>query len=685
MHPWLTYLLAVICISLVPSSYAVDGITIKLDAFDSEPLFLKNVDIDVKLTLTGLTLTAKSKQLVLPDPVGKINNIDFSCKNITFHADEVSCKQGVLKFSQKDLGRQELKTSLTFVAHAETYRASIDNLSYADAKLSVNLNLEQGDWQVSASSDSVDLSKLKSAIQAYLPRDIVQQLSAWQFEAASGLHLTATGNEASIQTANVQASIHDLTLSDEQGLFVTDSVDMALELELNKSLQTWNYKTKIDFLNGEAYGEPVFIDFKQTPVVIDATGSFDQHWNINNKTKVEQLNVVDAQLTYQGTSKFDGALSLKTNSTDLGVIYTHWLQPFLLESAWTDLELAGEVAVELQRFKQNLSVSVAFDDVYIDDQQNRFGVDKLNGQFAWSSFNEEKETALEWQGGYIYAMPFGQSHINATSHDNQFLLTNDWRLPLLDGALQLNNFHFSYNDTDDMSWSFDGLLTPISMGELSTTLEWPIMNGKLSGVIPNVSYLNHQITVDGALMVKVFDGTTVIRDLRLSDPFGALPSLEANLDITMLDLETLTSTFDFGKITGKLNGQVHQLRMVNWEPVAFDADFYTPDGDKSRRRISQQAVNNLSQVSGGASALLSKSFLRFFEDFSYKQLGLSCKLTNEVCEMDGIKPAKQGYYIVEGGGFPPRINVVGYTRRVNWPDLVSRLKSVTNSEGPIIE
>ena len=200
-----------------------------------------------------------------------------------------------------------------------------------------------------------------------------------------------------------------------------------------------------------------------------------------------------------------------------------------------------------------------------------------------------------------------------------------------------------------------------------------------------MSYVNQQIQVDGALMVKLFEGTTVIRDLRLDKPFGALPQLYANVDLTGLDLETLTRTFDFGKITGKLDGHLTNLRLSNWQPVQFDAYFATPEGDKSRRRISQKAIDNLSQIGGGVGGILSRSFLRFFEDFSYQKLGLSCILRNETCLMSGVGEAKQGYYIVKGGGLPPRINVVGYTRQVDWPDLIERLKAVSQSSGPVIQ
>ena len=53
--------------------------------------------------------------------------------------------------------------------------------------------------------------------------------------------------------------------------------------------------------------------------------------------------------------------------------------------------------------------------------------------------------------------------------------------------------------------------------------------------------------------------------------------------------------------------------------------------------------------------------------------------------MSGVGEIKGGYYIVRGGGLPPRINVIGHTRRVNWPELIARLKAVSNSSGPVVE
>lgn len=73
-----------------------------------------------------------------------------------------------------------------------------------------------------------------------------------------------------------------------------------------------------------------------------------------------------------------------------------------------------------------------------------------------------------------------------------------------------------------------------------------------------------------------------------------------------------------------------------------------------------------------------------FKDFRYDRLGVRCRLERGVCEMDGVEPADQGYYLVKGGGIP-RIDIKGFNRRTDWNSLTQRLKQITEGAPPRIE
>jgi hypothetical protein len=96
-----------------------------------------------------------------------------------------------------------------------------------------------------------------------------------------------------------------------------------------------------------------------------------------------------------------------------------------------------------------------------------------------------------------------------------------------------------------------------------------------------------------------------------------------------------------------------------------------------------QNLSNIGGGGGGVAAALQSGALRFFQDFGYDRLGLSCRLRNDVCQMSGVGPAASGYYIVKGSGLP-RINIIGNEQRVDWPRLVSQITTAMSNTDSIV-
>ncbi|KAA3633826.1 MAG: hypothetical protein DWQ08_01370 [Proteobacteria bacterium] len=181
------------------------------------------------------------------------------------------------------------------------------------------------------------------------------------------------------------------------------------------------------------------------------------------------------------------------------------------------------------------------------------------------------------------------------------------------------------------------------------------------------------IAFTGGIEIRAFSGLIALRELVIERPFGTLPALAAQVDATRLDLAQVTAAFDIGHMEGELSGWMHDLRLLDWRPVAMDARFFTHD-DAPQRRISQRAVENLSSLGGSVGgALVSNTILPMFETFPYERAGLACRLSNNICHLDGVAPHESGgFYIVEGRGLP-RLNIIGHRRLVDWPRLIAQL------------
>jgi hypothetical protein len=269
----------------------------------------------------------------------------------------------------------------------------------------------------------------------------------------------------------------------------------------------------------------------------------------------------------------------------------------------------------------------------------------------------------------------GRTRIDFATRGRGFALTKPARVPVFDGAIILDALSVASLGSPDTELTFDGRIEPISMPLLAKAFGWPELNGQLAGRIPGLTYRNRELTVEGDLVASVFDGQVVGRNFRLRDPLGPWPRLFADVTARRLDLALVTRTFSIGSITGRLDADLNNMELFNWSPVAFDARLYSTPGDRSRKLISQKAVTSISSVGGGGggvTAALQSGVLRFFDDFRYDRIGISCLLRNEVCLMSGIEPAGMGYYMVKGRGIP-RIDIIGNAGRVDWRQLVSQI------------
>lgn len=676
-----------LCWLILPNTvFAIDELELSIGSWSFNELNSVNMDVAVTLTSKGLAVTVSADQLTLAAPIGRLNNVYFQCDELRIASAHYSCKKGRLAFQHKDLGQQKIALSIVSNPESTRHQLTVSNIKLAESTLSLIANIKQAGWHIEVNSPDIDLALLLTELAAYLSAEQANSLSIWSIDGRAKLSMMLTGTDEQLMTIEANIEATEINVSDEQGLYVSEALANSMQLSALRTNDDWQWNIESHLNDGQAYAEPIFIDFSAMPLSLKAQGDWLAELG---ELDVKQLTVMQGDvLKLEGKLLADLATlksaGFKFESSDLPSFYTTWLQPFVVGSPVDDLELSGSLSAEFTTQGDDYTVQLGLNNIYAYQQAGLFSIDELSGAIAWTNTNTPIRTKIHWQSGSLYAIPLGASTIETEVESSSVRLLSPWNLPLFDGELRLNTFTLNLADDDNMQWQFGGELTPISMELLSTTLQWPLLHGHLSGEIPQVNYANNKVTVDGALKVNLFEGNTVIRDLTLENPFGVLPQLNANISLKGLNLETLTRTFDFGKITGKLDGDIKHLRLSNWQPVQFDASFSTPEGDKSRRRISQKAVDNLSQVGGGPTGILQRSVLRFFEDFSYQKIGLSCLLRNEVCVMSGVEEAEQGYYIVKGGGLPPRINVVGYTRRVDWPDLIERLKAVSENSGPVV-
>jgi hypothetical protein len=626
---------------------------------------------------------------------GLLSSFAVDCASLRITGDTIACEGGRLAGALGSLGVQD--TRFTARRSADGRLAiTFDTFTVADGRGRVELGLSGDRWRADAQLSRLDVAKAAEVLSpwAALPAGFtVSGTASGQFHAA--------GAGADLHSAGADMSFEALGFSDEAGALAGEKIagTFGLEASANRSggLAT---RGELGLTAGQAYSDPVFLDFGAHGAAFAFSGDFDAD-ALRLDAREFTLDHRDV-LRAQGSVALDfgaGALlpqaRIRIEALDVAKALPVYAQPFLIDSAFRDVAGTGVVRGDVE-IEGGLPVRATFDleEVAIESPTAAVSLSGLGGRFSW--FDDARRTALAgtiedaafesrlaWESGRLWGLELGATSLPFSTTGRHFRLLEAVTIPIFDGGLAIDTLRVRHAGTDEMYVRFDAAILPISVGLLSRAFGWPEFQGTLEGGIPGLQLRDGVVTLDGALEARVFDGRVAVRELRLREPLGKYPRLFANIGIDDLDLELVTSAFEFGSITGRLSGYVSDLETFDWMPQAFDAFLYTPPDDRSKHRISQRAVTNLSSIGGGSgggvAAALQGGFLRFFDDFGYDRLGLSCQLANDVCVMGGVVPAPGGYYIVKGAGLP-RIDVIGSQTRVAWTTLVRQLGAVMESE-----
>ncbi|PJK05941.1 hypothetical protein CO609_03165 [Lysobacteraceae bacterium NML91-0268] len=386
-------------------------------------------------------------------------------------------------------------------------------------------------------------------------------------------------------------------------------------------------------------------------------------------------------------------IRLHAQSADVSGLPARYLSGVLGQLGLADLQMQGALQTRLDWAAGHLQgFHARLDAVDVKDPQQRFGFERLAGDIALSA-DENVDSTLGWQRAEVLGLVFDPAKLDFRSHQGVLGLRQSAELPIFDGRMQLHDLRLQPAGREGaMQMAFGLDLEQIDIGKMSKSLGLPEFRGELNGEIPRVVYANDRIDFDGGLAIGLFEGAVQITALSMERPFGTAPTLSADIDFNDLDLLRLTEVFGFGSISGRLDGHLHGLRLVDWQPVRFDARLVTERKPGVRQRISQRAVQNISSV-GDATFMtsLQNRLIGLFDDFGYVRIGIACRLENEVCQMAGLDEAatadsaKSGFTIVKGSGLP-RLEVIGHNRRVDWPTLLERLQAAGSGEiEPVIE
>jgi hypothetical protein len=669
-------------ILICPAAQALDSVSLKLGSIQGSTWQAQGIAIALdEISKNPQQLALTIDKLQLATPLSDFSLINIRCTAFTWHGEELNCQHGNATLHSSRW--QTRAANFSFKLQKNHIALSLTDLAYLGGVAHIDAEAQNDDWSLQITMNAANGDELLALFPSKL---FVLKTGKVNF------HLYASGKQTQIEKFRLNTELTKLTGQISTGKFATEKLDLNTEITAQNINGLWQWQTQSQLNSGGLYVDPLYLKADGENIRLNAEGTLttnDQHIIVQTINFQHSPTVTlngNAELNYkQGINLEQAKFNLR--SDNLQKLSTIYIKPFV-EQAWLDgVTLAGQLNADLAMTGLLLtSLSANFKQLTIKDNAKCIQLFGGIGTINWSdkqAFNQS--SSLAWQQLQINALPFGATKLSFLTHAKNFQLLGETHLPFLEGDITIKQFKLQTSDKNNTAIYFQGDMKNVSLQQLSAALKWQPLAGKISGHVPQVTYSNNTLKLDGELLINVFGGTVKIAKLAASNLLKGVSTFYADVEIDQLDLEQLTSKYQFGSITGKLSGFIKQLQIENWHPVHFLAWLGTPENDDSQHLISQKAVNSIAQIGGsGTSDLLSRTILKLFNTFQYDRIGIGCSLNDGVCQLSGLEATALNYTIVKGGGLP-RIEVMGFNSRVDWTVLIERLARISDSDKVIIQ
>ncbi len=230
-------------------------------------------------------------------------------------------------------------------------------------------------------------------------------------------------------------------------------------------------------------------------------------------------------------------------------------------------------------------------------------------------------------------------------------------------------------------------LSRIDLGETARSLGFLPLEGTVDGYLPAVRISPSDLHVEGGGEISIFGGRVSIGDISGKDVLSRYPKLVFSASFRDVDLGRLTRRFDFGEMTGTVEGSVKDCELFRGVPVRFGAEVRTVERKGVPRTINVKAINNIAILgTGGRVNVFDRGIHRFFNRYTYEALGIRLSLENDVFLLRGLEHRGERELFLKGR-LPLRIDVVNVQpgKTVSFRTMLERVRALdfaTATTGP---
>lgn len=564
------------------------------------------------------------------------------------------------------------------------------------------LSLE-GTWQPGAAGAASAKARLQGAdLPAWLPvlRPILGDPVAGytvrgSLEAQGAARIDARG----AFTGEGQASIAKSGFASEDGARVLQGLDSQWALRGEGSGGAWRAEGDGELGGFQLLWGTVFADYSalRSRAVVSAHGGVpgEPPWNVEMKTEIPDGPSLDVALHPGDPGALLWSSSLEIG--DLARTASRHLRAPLGESLplFEKIEAKGRLELQaagaLAEGSRTLHGGLTLEGVDLTGTEGVVGLSGLDlvlpfdlrflrgKDGAWALSGPPQEGSVEFDCVEVSGLTLAALRSGVVLVGDDLTFEETLTIPALGGEVRFEALTLKDLLAPSRHLRSGVLVTGVALAETAKAFGLPPLEGSVEALFPQVRLDATTLLVEGGGEVGLFGGTVHLGDISGEDVLSRFPKLQLSAEFSGIDLGRVTRTFDFGEMNGVVEGYVRDLRLFRGVPVSFEASIHSVPTEGVPQNVNVKAVRNLTILGTGARiSPLDRGLQRFFDKYTYAELGVWMQLQADVFVLRGNAGRQGGRELFVRGRLPFPINIVNAQpgKTISFSSMVERVKSV---------
>ncbi|MFH1350810.1 MAG: hypothetical protein ABII26_07700 [Pseudomonadota bacterium] len=574
-----------------------------------------------------------------------------------------------------------------------------------DSSLAKNLLLavDANEKQITLQLQGNDVHLIKSApVLRMLP-------ASWEYRGTDSIKLKASSKEDDLWDLKAMIGVKDLVFQNEDGTIMGEKIfmDGVIEAKIDLKGSKIDFHSSLELNKGEILYDRFYLNLNQTPFSSLAKGFYelqDRSLSLSNLQLVLRdlltLNTRGNILLKSTDTYFD--LALEIPFTPLKRLSHHFIvEPFGAEKPFlSELDMTGNISSTLKMAGSSKGWKVKglclWRDGELSSKDGAFSFKGIHLDLPiWYQTHKNSKDKEALNGRLIIQslrlphIPEQKINLSLDVGQNRIHIKNPITVQLPEGRAQIGSLIANDIFGPELSINTNLTLESIKLQPFFSKIWSRPLNGALNGKLDPVHYENRTLSSRGEVKADLFGGEILFNNIGASGIFTSAQVLRLDARWRNLLLSEITTDTSFGKIEGLLQGHTKDFEIAHGQPQRFDLLLETVKKKGIPQRISVKAVDNIAQIGGGQSPFMGMAgiFASFFKQFPYDKIGIRASLENDIFKINGTIREGGTEYLIKRGGISG-VNVVNQNpdNRINFKDMVKRIKRITDSHGgPVVK